>query len=372
MKKIAIIGANKPLLPFFKKTKELGFEIHCFAWSEGAICKSYADFFYPVSFTDKDTILDICREIGIDGITSFSLESALPTVNYVAEKLGLVSNTIDSMKYTSDKYSMRDRLSKFNVGIPRYLLIENEKQLNEITLKYPLIVKPVDNGGSKGVAKANNKNELILAYDRALSFSKSNRVIVEEYIDGREFSVEYISHNSIHYNLAVTDKITTGSPNFIELEHHQPADISIQVLNKIKETTEICLSALKVFNSPSHTELKIDKDNNIFVIEIGPRMGGDRITSDLVKLSTGYDFIKGALDLATNNFSIPVIKKSAYSGVYFWSPLTEGIKHYIDNKMDYDDIIYTEENKNRSHNLDSNLDRNGLFIYKSTKKFIIE
>ena len=106
MKKIAIIGANAPLEPFYRQARKMDFYIIGIAWEEGAVCKKYCDKFYPISFSDKDAVLDICRKEDIDGITSFSLESALPTVVYVAQELGLVSNDQECLKLTSNKYTI--------------------------------------------------------------------------------------------------------------------------------------------------------------------------------------------------------------------------------------------------------------------------
>jgi biotin carboxylase len=371
-KKIAIIGANMPLLHFFKKTKKLGYEIHCFAWDKDAVCKYYADFFYPISYTEKEKILDKCRKIRIDGITSFTLESALPTVNYVSNKLNLNGNSLECEKYTKNKYTMRQRLADQNIRVPEYQLIKTKKELFEKNWEYPLIVKPIDNGGSRGVTKVTNIKELVSAYQRAKLFSKLNKIIVEQYIEGREFSVEYISHKGNHYFLSITDKITTGEPYFVELEHHQPSLISEKQKKKIKNITENTLNALKVLSSASHTELKMDKKGDIYIIEIGLRMGGDRIGSDLVYLSTGYDFIKGVLKLAIGEFSVPKLKWNKSSGIYFLTKESDHVEPYINNSEKYAEIIIAEKNSNIKNKTKESSDRAGFFIYKAKRRFTID
>ena len=103
--RIAVIGANEPLIPFYRQAKRLGYEIVGIAWDRGAVCKEYCDRFYPISFADKEKVLEICRKENIAGITSFSLESALPTVVYVAQQMGLVSNSEESISITQSKYA---------------------------------------------------------------------------------------------------------------------------------------------------------------------------------------------------------------------------------------------------------------------------
>ena len=370
--KLAVIGANEPLLPYYMQAKALGCRIYGFAWEKGAVCRDYCEKFYPISFTEKETILEICRNEKIDGITSFSLESALPTVIYVAQNLGLVSNTEECMSLTKDKFTMRERLKVCNVPIPGYRHISELKELEGLQLDYPLIIKPSDSGGSKGVALAHNDKELKDAFNRAVQFSISGTVMVEEYVDGREFSVEYISHKGKHFFLQITDKVTSGPPYFVELQHHQPADLTTEQENSIKAVVEATLDALKITDSPSHTELKMKDDGDIRIIELGARMGGGYITSDLVRLSTGYDFVKGNIELVTGHFSKPIKTAQNYSGVYFLSSQTkEKVMPYLAHPQNYSWIIQSEVIDDNPQFATNNGERSGYLIYQSDKKVIL-
>ena len=370
--RLAVIGANKPLIPFYRQAKELGCKIYGFAWAEGAVCKDYCEKFYPISFTEKDRILEICKKEKIDGITSFSLESALPTVIYVAQNLGLISNTEECMSLTKDKFTMRERLKACNVPIPGYRHVSEIKELEGLQLEYPLIVKPSDSGGSKGVTLVQNDEELKCAFNRAVQFSSSRTVMIEEYVDGREFSVEYISCNGKHYFLQITDKVTSGVPYFIELQHHQPADLTTEQEGSIKAAVEATLDALKITDSPSHTELKMKDNGDIRIIELGARMGGDYIASDLVRLSTGYDFVKGNVELVTGHFSQPIKTAHNYSGVYFLSSQTKGkVMPYLTHPQDYPWIVQSEILGANPQLATNNGERSGYLIYQSDKKVIL-
>lgn len=371
MKKIAILGANEPLRPFYKRTKELGYEVFGFAWEEGAVCKEYCDKFFPISYKEKDKILEICRELEIDGITSFTLEPAVPIVIYIAQKLSLVGNSFHCLRFIEDKYSMRTRLKEWGVPVPAFHLITNVTQLDSLECEFPLIVKPVDNAGSRGVTKVENRDELVIAYHRAVAYSKKEEVLVEQYIEGREFSVEYISHNGIHYYLATTDKVNTGAPYFVEIEGHEPADISDDINNRIKEIIEKSLTALELFNSPSHSEIKLDDKGELYIVEINPRMGGGCIGSHMVKLSTGYDFIKGVLEVCTNSFTKPEKNDLKCAGVYYLTPDREWVREYINDPTKYDRIVYTEAAliEYEQKQLESNSDCVGCFVYQSKERF---
>lgn len=369
--RLAVIGANKPSESFYKQAKNLGHYIIGIAWAEGAVCKKYCDKFYPISFADKEEVLRVCREEKIDGITSFSLESALPTVNYVAQNLGLVSNTVESLDFTKSKFAQRETFERNGIPVPRYYKVYEESELDSLELNYPIIVKPIDSGGSQGVNKLESNKSLVDAFRVAADYSRTNGVIIEEFIDGREFSVEYISCNGKHYFLQVTDKVTSEAPHFIEMQHHQPANISDEIIERIKDMVEKALTALHIENSPSHTEIKLNSRGELYIIEVGARMGGDFITSDLVRLSTGYDMVKGAIDLACGKFIEPKIVESNYSGVYFYSDLAPHIGEIILNKNTIPEIVDSEYIAGDLPKAKSNADRNGYLIYKSEKGKLI-
>ncbi len=370
MKRLAVIGANAPLIPFYKHARELDIFIIGIAWEEGAVCKKYCDKFYPISFAERDAVLDVCQKEHIDGITSFSLESALPTVIYVASRMGLISNDLECLDLTLNKYTMRYSFERNGIPVPQYSLIKDKDEIKSISINYPAIIKPVDSGGSQGVYKVNNIEELQDAYEYAKDHSRTHTVIVEEFIDGREFSVEYLSYKGKHYNLQITDKVTSGAPHFVEMQHHQPADISEEIAKPIRSMVEKALTALKITNSPSHTEIKLNSRGELYIIEVGPRLGGDHIASDLVRLSTGYDMVHGAINLALNQFVMPKKLFEKYSGVYFYSKLAPKIGNIILHHSDYPEIVEWEYSDETLPEVNSNADRGGYLLYQSDRKLI--
>lgn len=369
--RIAVLGANEPLIPFYRQAKALGYEIIGIAVEKGAVCKPYCDRFYPISFADKDKVVDICRIEKVDGIISFSLESALPTVAYVAKTLGLISNSEESIKLTQSKFAQRRALEKNGIPVPKYYLIENESELGNVQCRFPVIVKPVDSGGSQGICKVESKDKLAEAYNYARTYSRTSNVIVEEFVDGREFSVEYISHQGKHYFLQITDKVTSGAPRFVEMQHHQPANIPESVWTRIQQMVEKALTALKIENSASHTEIKWNSNDELYIIETGARMGGDYITSDLVRLSTGYDFVEGAIKLAVNRFEEPIFPMRMYSGVYFYSKLAPEIGDVIKNHEKWPEIVEWEISEEPLMEVRSNADRRGYFLYQKREGRIV-
>jgi len=374
-KKIAIIGASYLQVPLIVKAKEMGIETHCFAWEDGAVGKEISDYFYPISILNMEDIYLQCAELKIDGITTIATDMAVPTICYVAEKLNLVSNSFQSALASTDKSIMRSRFLEFNVLSPAFLKVEdeNENYLENVFFQktiFPYIVKPVDRSGSRGVTKVENREELIKAVGISCSESFVDKCLIEEYIDGQEVSVETISFNGVHHLLAITDKVTTGAPFFVELEHHQPSRLSENILTSLEIETFKALNALDIKYGAGHSEFKITKEGKIYIIEVGARMGGDFIGSHLVNLSTGYDFLKGVLNVALNSFETPHFSSNYNSGVYFLCKETENIQSFF---YDYNDFII-EKNilNNNLKNITNSNDRSGYLVYQSKDKIILQ
>jgi biotin carboxylase len=366
MKKIAILGASKPHLPLYLRAKEMGLEVHCVAWAEGAYCKDYADFFHDISITDKEAVARLCVEEGIDGVISNALEPAVPTMAYLHDVCGL--NGISSLTAArcTDKKLMRQCIKDNDAcPQPKFSLLD---QTDPSQLTYPVIVKPTDSSCSNGVTKVCSPDEFAAAVERASSASKNGEILIEECIEGEEISVESISFKGKHYILTVTDKETTGAPYFVETAHHQPSAKSPQILEQLKEYVIRIHDALGIDNGASHAEFKITEDGRIYFIEIGARGGGDFISYELVRLSTGYDYVKGMIEVALGEFTEPVIETGRYSGVYFLSKETEDLKDFIQKNEGQDWVYDAHIDDGPLKSLRKSQDRSGWIIYSSDHK----
>jgi biotin carboxylase len=365
MKKLAIIGASYLQLPLVEKANKMGIETHCFAWTKGAVCKEYVDYFYPISILEKELILEQCQKINIDGITTIATDMAVPTICYVAEKMNLISNSFISSLASTNKSYMRKAFKNSNCSIPKFVEAIDVK-VDIKSMKFPLIVKPVDRSGSRGVTKVMFESALPEAIHYALNESLCKKAIIEEYIEGDEVSVETISWNGEHTILAITDKITSGAPYFVELAHHQPSFLKKEVQQKIEIETIKCLDALDIKFGAGHSEFKITPNGEVYIIEVGARMGGDFIGSHLIKLSTGYDFLEGVINIALGKFETPVIKNNYFSGVYFLCKETEQILPYFSHNNNFD--VQKDIQNTILQNITNSNERSGYLIYQSNKR----
>lgn len=370
---IAIIGASYLQLPLILKAKELGLTTHVFAWECGDVGEAEADHFYPISIVEKDKILDKCKEIGIDGICSIASDLAVITVCYVAEKMGLVSNSISDSLTSTNKHLMKEALVRSNVPTARFILTGGEDPVDITGLNYPLIVKPTDRSGSRGVSRINGPDDDIAsAIARAVDQSFEKKALVEEYIFGKEYSVESISYEGKHTLLTVTEKFTTGDPHYIETGHMEPSGLSEAQLKEVEKVVFAGLDALGVRFGASHSEIKISGDK-IFIIEIGARMGGDMIGSTLVRLSTGYDFVKAVIDISLGR------QPERYSGL---TVKTAAIRYIMDEnglhclnviRNDFPEILYEADDSYISkEDVTDSSTRKGYFIISSDDRALID
>lgn len=295
---LAIIGASYLQLPLIEKAKEMGYTTHVFAWAANDVGESAADHFYPVSIVEKEQIAGICREIGIDGICSIASDLAAVTVNYVACQLGLPGNSMACTLKSTNKHHMRRAFEQNGDPSPKSVLVDETTDLASLNMSYPVIVKPTDRSGSRGIYKLETPDGLKDAIHASISEGFEKKALVEEFVEGDEYSVEGISFNGQHHILTITQKFTTGAPHFIETGHREPAPVSAEMFERVKQVVVHALDTLDIRNSASHSEIKISADGSIHLIEIGGRMGGDCIGSDLVRYSTGIDYVRAVIQVA--------------------------------------------------------------------------
>lgn len=341
-KKIMILGASELQLPAILKAKELGLEVISIDYNPDAIGFSYSDKYYVVSTLDKEEVLEIAKRERIDGIITLASDLPMKTVAFVADKLNLVSISMSAAENTTNKFNMRNCFLKHNIQSMKYFKVSNLKELQNLELnKFEIdrwILKPVSNSGSRGISlitKESNPEIIKQSFEYTQSFSKNKEVIVEEYIKGREVSVESISVDGQTNIIQITDKITSGEPNFVELGHSQPSDLDKKTVNHIHKIVKNAINSLGVLNGPTHTEVKID-GNEIKIIEIGARLGGDFITTDLVPLSTNIDMVKNLI-LQSLKEKIDLENKIEKGSAIKFFVLPKGKK--IKSIRDYSDLM---------------------------------
>ncbi len=299
MKKILIIGASLLQLPAIKKAKELGYYVGVADYNPEAIGIPYADEYFNVSTIDVDRVVEVAKSFNPNGIMTLATDMPMRAVAAACKELGLPGISPDTALKATDKAKMIKAFEVYGVEHPWYFISSDKTAFDSIIdrIAYPCIMKPTDNAGSRGVVLCHDKSELIAGYDYASQESRGGAVIVEEYLQGPEFSIEVMVVDGVPHILQITDKITTGVPHFVEMGHTQPTSQPQDVQEKIKDLACRAVKAVGINVGPAHVEMILTAQGPKMV-ELGARMGGDCITTYLVPLSTGIDMVAATIKLA--------------------------------------------------------------------------
>lgn len=294
-----IVGASVLQLPAILKAKEMGLYVGVADYNPQAIGIPYADEFFNASTMDEDAVLRAAEEFKPDGIMTLATDMPMRGVSKASDKLHLHSISYETACKATDKYEMIKAFKAYGVPSPWYFAVDTLEELQALEGKvsFPCIIKPTDNAGSHGVAKVFNFKELLDNYEYSHSNSRHGIVIVEEYLDGPEVSVEIMVVDGEVHILQITDKITTGAPHFVEMGHTQPSRLPEDVQQQIREVAEAACKSLSLDKGPAHVEMKVTSRGPV-MIELGARMGGDNITTHLVPLSTGIDMVGSTIKVA--------------------------------------------------------------------------
>lgn len=309
---LGIIGAGEGANPIMIKAKEMGVKTLVFARND-SISKHLADCFIEENSFDVDYIANCCRGKEVSGIMPSS-ELTTEVAARVAHEAGLLGNDVENGFGGKNKFFMRTKVAGLtSVMQPKFQLYEDGQDMS-----FPVVVKSVDACGKRGVSIAYNKEDLKQAVLQARENSSDGSALVEEYLKGgQEYSIECLSYGKgQHQVIQYTEKESAGPPHFVEIAHHQPANLSSEMKSRIDKAAWDILEVLGLNCGMAHLEIKII-DNELYFIEVGARGGGDHISDILTPLSTGFDYYKAAIECHLGIYQPKPITHKAYSGIYF-------------------------------------------------------
>lgn len=302
-KKLLVLAAGILQVPVIKKAKEMGIYVIAADGDPDAVGLKYADKAIVVNITSEEDVLKVAHEEHIDGVIHPCSEVSMNVMGRLNDELGLSGITREQAIRATNKHLMREAFESGNAPSPKSILTENAEDAwmhlqNDFSTDG--ILKPSRNSGSRGIAKVSrdmDKADFINAYNIALNESRDKSVLLEQFIEGPEFSIEIIVWNGKVNVLTVTDKKTTGTPHFVELGHNQPSCYSAEEVEILKAAAVSGVKALGVNNCACHAEAKL-MDGKAYLMEIGARLGGDFISTELTHLSTGIDMVAAAINVA--------------------------------------------------------------------------
>lgn len=278
-------------------------------------------------------MLDAARRYKIDAITTICADYAMNTVAYVAEEMNLPGISVKAAYTATNKAALRKRLEEYNIPIPKFAKANNKDEFLEVikTFEGRVVVKAVDNAGSRGIEMLDDPHDLVealKAYDYCVPFSHSGEILVEEFMEGPEVCVETLSVNGICYPIQITDQLHKLPPYFTDAGYNQPSLLDDETQEKIREIAIATNMAVENNNGSSCTELIITKEGPK-VVEIGPRLAGDFMTTHLVPLSCGVDMVRAVINIALGE-SVDIEKKYSKGSCirYFMKPTIGKILAY--------------------------------------------
>ena len=301
MKKLLLLGGARYLLPVIKTAHALGLYVITCDYLPDNYAHRYADAYYNVSIIDKEAVLQLAKELAVDGIMSFACDPGVETMAYVCEKLGLPCvGSYEAVLTLQDKVRFRDFLRKngFNVPHARGFSACAEFLENAAEFHFPVIVKPADSAGSKGVTRLDSTQDAAQAIERALAYSKTKRFIVEEFIEkqGDSSDCDCFSVNGKMVFVSFSNQkfdpqaINPYTPAGYTWPPQMPAQAQAYLAAELDRVCKLLGLGSSVYN----VETRVGKDGKAYIMEMSPRGGGNRL-SEMMRYVAHTDLIEQAI-----------------------------------------------------------------------------
>lgn len=343
MKKIMLLGGSAQQVIAIETAKRLGYYTVLCDFLTDNPGQYVADKFYLVSTTDKEAVLKVAQEENISGILAYASDPAAPTAAYVAEKMGLPGSPYASVETLCKKDAFRKFLSTHGFCTPKAKGYQDvQSALSDIcadVFRLPVIVKPVDSSGSKGVSQINSKDEALEILDYAMSFSREKRIIVEEYVEmfGYQIAGDGLSiDGELVFRYFANDHFNPKCKNpFVPISASFPYNMPAEVQDKVHREIQRLLSLLNMRTTTYNFDLRIDKNYNVYLMEVAPRDGGNYIPQ-IIRYATGVDLVECSVKAAMGEKICLPEKKSGH-GYYSYFAVhsyTDGILKHIQIKED--------------------------------------
>lgn len=305
MKRILLLGGSHFQVPSVVTAKKLGHYVITCDYLANNPGHKFADEYYNVSTTDKEAVLRLAEKLKIDGIVCYASDPAASTAAYVSEAMGLPTSPYHSVNLLSNKDDFRSFLEQNNFHTPKakgYAYTEIDKLIREINeFRFPVMIKPVDSSGSKGVKKIENTSNLLQAIDEAMVYSRCKRFIVEEYVEkygyqiaGDGFSVD----GKLVFRCFANEHFDSiGINPYVPVGESWPYIMPKRVHDKIHAEIQRAITLLNMKTQAYNFDARIDQEENVYLMEIGPRNGGNLIPQ-VTKYATGIDMVEYTIKAA--------------------------------------------------------------------------
>lgn len=321
MKKLLLLGGSRYTVTAIEAAHKLGAYVITCDYLPNNIAHKFSDEYHNVSIVDKEAIYELAKRLEVDGIISFATDPGVISAAYAAEKLGLPTPApFESVMIMQNKDLFRDFLEKNGFNVPKHLSFTDKltamKEINQF--KYPVIVKPVDSAGSKGVKRVDNFDELDEAIDNAIHNSISGRFIIESFIEmmgSQSGSDSFVKDGKLIFASFDRQYYDRKSANpFTPAAMCYPSDFPEAVQKTIRNDLQRLVTLLGITTTIINVECRLGIDGKPYIMELSPRAGGNRVP-EIVRYASGVDIVmnnvKCALGMPVDDMKDPV-----YDGSY--------------------------------------------------------
>jgi len=331
MKKLLMLGGSPSQVIAIKKAKELGYYVIVCDYLEDNPGQQFSDEYYNISTMDKESVLKLAKSLSVDGVVCYISDPGIPTAAYVAEKLGLPSFPYEAVEILSNKDLFRVFLQENNFNVPQskgYSTLEEVKDEFH-TFKLPVMIKPVDSSGSRGVSKIDLIELLPEKVEEALCFSRAKRFIIEEYIEKKGYQIGgecFFVNGELAFSRLVNNHFQSNSTNLIiPVGDSWPCNLPIHLQGKINSELQRLIKLLNMKTGPLIFEALIDSKENVYFIDIGVRNSGE--LTQIIKQVDGIDLVEYTIKAALNEDcrDLVNIEPREYGAIYIILNEKEGL-----------------------------------------------
>ena len=306
MKKLLMLGGSLYQTFAIKEAKRLGYYVITADYLPGNPGHKFADEYHNISTIDKEAVLALAQELKIDGIVAYASDPAAPTAAYVAEKMGLPTSPYKSVEILSNKDLFRAYLQEHGFNCPQAMgFVQYEDALaykDEFTL--PVMVKPVDSSGSKGITKLTDWSKLQEAVDEALSYSRGKRFLIEEFIvkKGHQISGDAFSVDGklVFHCLGNEFYDPSCDKDFAPLGECWPFQMDHKYIEDLEEQLQRLMSSLEMKSNAYNVEAIVGEDDKVYLLELGARSGGSLIPQ-VTEHATGINMVTWVIQAAAGD-----------------------------------------------------------------------
>ncbi len=328
---LLIVAAGPLQIPAFHEARSLGCEIIAVDQSASAPGMRLADKTYAIDIKQSWKIVQIATKEDVGAVVSICTDFAIRTVAAVADALGLAGLRPNAALGATDKRWMRRALLTWGVPSPKFCEVSDAGSASSAAarLTYPVALKIPKSAGSRGVYRVDSPSELLQRYEEARSLEPSADLLLEEWLEGPEVSVEGCCVGATPHIVQITDKLLFPGPNPVEAGHTQPTQLCQATQDSIRATTSSGIRALGLEDCGFHAELKVTA-NGPRIIEIAARLGGDRIATHLTPLSTGVNLVRAVVELALGRKPSLAPSRHRGSAIRYFDVPGPGWLHRVD------------------------------------------